>query len=296
MSKKIFIITNEKDISHKIVDKYDEILSANPYLWHICSIKNIKSKILSEEISIEEIEECYNFANKIFLKNNFDSKKFDLIEFFRIYYWELFYEYNLINIFIKKNIKNKIFISNQSKIKPNSHLELLQPNILLKNFFKSNSYNFEFEENFGFEFNLKYFLKIFFKSILNKTSKNLLSLPEENFFDNLIIASDHDLSKILNFLKEKNLNKTNNIIFGIHKDKKKIIKFFQDKNASIIFFDMNLYLRSNVGLKIDINIKEIQDSLRVLLNTYNIKIDVSYFEKLTQDYEYLFWHCYLSFQ
>ena len=94
MSKKIFIITNEKDISHKIVDKYDEILSANPYLWHICSIKNIKSKILSEEISIEEIEECYSFANKIFLKNNFDSKKFDLIEFFRIYYWELFYKFN----------------------------------------------------------------------------------------------------------------------------------------------------------------------------------------------------------
>mgnify|MGYP001234608998 CR=1 FL=1 len=285
MSKKIFIIINKKDISHKIIDKYDEILSANPYLWHICSIKNIKSKILSEEISVEEIEECYNFANKIFLKNNFDSQKFDLIEFFRIYYWELFYEYNLINIFIKKNIKNKIFISNHSKTKPDSHLELLQPNILLKNFFKSNSYNFKFEENFGFEFNLKYFFKIFFKSILNKTSKNLLSLPEENFFDNLIIASDHDLNKILNLLKKKNLDKTNNIIFGIHKDKKKIIKFFQDKNASIIFFDMNLYLRSNVSLKIDNNTKEIQNSLKALLNTYNIKIDVSYFEKLTQDYD-----------
>ena len=66
--------------------------------------KKINASLLSAELSISEITSCYEFANCIFEKDNFKKNDFDFVEFFRVYYWELFYEYKCLDIFFKKKI------------------------------------------------------------------------------------------------------------------------------------------------------------------------------------------------
>ena len=134
--EKIFIITSDNEIDRNNLSKFDKILVANPRLWHICNKKEIDASLLSAELSTSEIVSCYEFANRIFEKDNFKKNDFDFVEFFRVYYWELFYEYKFLNIFFKK--KTNLSISSNQNIKkiPSSHLEIVSPEYLLNYFLK----------------------------------------------------------------------------------------------------------------------------------------------------------------
>ena len=284
--EKVFIITSEIDINFSKLKKYDKILVSNPSLWHICDKKGLKSSLLSDQLSSSEILNCYEFADNIFKKNNFKENDIDFIEFFRVYYWEFFYEYKLLEIFFSKNKNNHFSINQNLKKIPNSHLEIIRPEYLF-NFLINENYkkNFSINKTIIINKDIKSVLKkmIFFLKNIKKNKKDALNLPKRKIFDNLIIASDRDLDKLIKLLKKNNLEKKNNLIFGIHNDKQKIINFFENKNAKVEFFDLNLFIR----LRSDFNSSKkfkVSDCLKNILKKYEIKINSYYFEKLSADF------------
>ena len=281
---KFFIITSLTEINYNKLKKYDKILAANPNLWHACNEKGLNTSLLSDELTRSEILSCYNFANRILKKKSFKEKEFDFIEFFRIYYWEFFYEYKLLNIFFNKK-KNIIFYLNENLKKiPNSHLEILKPEYLLNFYVKNNYRNFYLIKKFdilnNFRVKLIEIIKFFYN--LNKKKNLIFNFPSKKIYDNLFVASDNDLDKLIKLFKDKNLKK-NNLIFGIHKSQEKIINFFKEKNSNVEFFDINLFIKFNLNIILHKKIK-VSDYLNNILDKYKIKISKDYFKNLNSDY------------
>lgn len=283
--EKIFIITSDNEIDRRKLSKFDKILVANPHLWHICNKKKINASLLSAELSISEITSCYEFANCIFEKDNFKKNDFDFVEFFRVYYWELFYEYKCLDIFFKK--KNNLNISLNQSIKniPSSHLEIVSPEFLLNYFLKKNYKNFFLKKKINifknFIKNLKRLKNLL--NILYKNKKSIIDLPINKVYHNLFIASDFDLEKFIRLFKDKKFENENNLIFGTHQDKEKIINFFESKKSKVEFFDISLFIRLRSQLNLNKQFR-VEEYLSNLLEKYDIKIDKKYFSNLTNDY------------
>ncbi len=282
--KKFFIITSLTEINYNQLKKYDKILAANPNLWHACNEKGLNTLLLSDELTKSEILSCYNFANRILKKKNFKEKEFDFIEFFRIYYWEFFYEYKLLNIFFNKKKKIIFYLNENLKKIPNSHLEILKPEYLLNFYLKNNYKNFYLIKKFDILNNFRIKLIEIIKFFYNlKKKKNLIfNFPSKKIYDNLFVASDNDLDKLIKLFKDKNLKK-NNLIFGEHKSKEKIINFFKEKNSNVEFFDMNLFIKFNLNIILHKKIV-VSDYLDNILYKYKIKISKDYFKNLNSDY------------
>ncbi len=281
---KFFIITSLTEINYNQLKKYDKILAANPNLWHACNEKGLNTSLLSDELTRSEILSCYNFANRILKKISFKEKELDFIEFFRIYYWEFFYEYKLLNIFFNKK-KSIIFYLNENlKKNPSSHLEILKPEYLLNFYIKNNLRNFYIIKKFDilniFKIKLITIIKFFYN--LNKKKNLFFNFPSKKIYDNLFVASDNDLDKLIKLCKDKDLKK-NNLIFGIHKSKDKIIKFFKEKNSKVEFFDINLFIKFNLNIILQKKF-EASDYLNKILDKYKIKISKDYFKNLNNDY------------
>lgn len=281
---KFFIITSLTEINYNKLKKYDKILAANPNLWHACNEKGLNTSLLSDELTRSEILSCYNFASRILKKKSFKEKEFDFIEFFRIYYWEFFYEYKLLNIFFNKKKKITFYLNENLKKIPNSHLEILKPEYLLNFYVKNNYRNFYLIKKFdilnNFRVKLIEIIKFFYN--LNKKKNLIFNFPSKKIYDNLFVASDNDLDKLIKLFKDKNLKK-NNLIFGIHKNQEKIINFFKKKNSNVEFFDINLFIKFNLNIILYKKIK-VSDYLNNILDKYKIKISKDYFKNLNSDY------------